>query len=208
MGSGEVRYSSLAAGIFGDILDAVIVDVASEAHRAARLGFDRRLNTEEEEELRLSAQARAIVGESVANGDTSSKYTIDVFGQLHPAVASEIFECMNCGRPIVAGRFAPHLEKCMGKGRKARIRANANINLSQQRKVRSSPLPSYFPGGPTHTSVSSRTPPTQTSSLTPEDTQKSGLDPNDGTSEESHDDDDKGQRGRIQSGAWQVQTYL
>jgi hypothetical protein len=22
---------------------------------------------------------------------------------------------MNCGRPIVAGRFAPHLEKCMGK---------------------------------------------------------------------------------------------
>jgi hypothetical protein len=22
---------------------------------------------------------------------------------------------MNCGRPVVAGRFAPHLEKCMGK---------------------------------------------------------------------------------------------
>ena len=40
---------------------------------------------------------------------------LDIFGQTHPTVANEIFACMNCNRSIVAGKFAPHLEKCMGK---------------------------------------------------------------------------------------------
>lgn len=95
-------------------MDSIIVDVASECHRVARLGLDRNFEVEEEE-LRLSAQARARVADSSNNGETSSKYVVDIFGQTHPAVANEIFECMNCGRSIVAGRFAPHLEKCMGK---------------------------------------------------------------------------------------------
>ena len=30
---------------------------------------------------------------------------------------SETFECIHCKRPVVASRFAPHLEKCMGMGR-------------------------------------------------------------------------------------------
>lgn len=104
----------LSSHFFGDLLDSVIADVASECHRIARLGLDRNLD-EEEEELRLSAQARARVADSSNSGETNSKYVVDIFGQTHPAVASEVFECMNCGRAIVAGRFAPHLEKCMGK---------------------------------------------------------------------------------------------
>ncbi|MBA0836251.1 hypothetical protein Goarm_008482 [Gossypium armourianum] len=69
--------------IFGDLLDSIIVDVASESHRMAKLGLDPKLEEEEEES--------------------------------HPSVASVIFDCMNCGRSIAAGRFAPHSEKCMGK---------------------------------------------------------------------------------------------
>jgi len=47
-----------------------------------------------------------------------SRVSEDVFGQQHPVVASDLVDCTNCGRAIVAGRFAPHLEKCLGKGRR------------------------------------------------------------------------------------------
>ena len=43
----------------------------------------------------------------------------DLFGQVHPAVATEAVECTSCGRKVAAGRFAPHLEKCLGQGRQA-----------------------------------------------------------------------------------------
>ncbi|CAN6470311.1 unnamed protein product [Victoria cruziana] len=107
-------HSQLTSHLFGELLDSVIIDVASECHRVAKLGLDRILD-DEEEELRISAQARAMVGDPSNSGETNGKYVSDIFGQTHPAVASEVFECMNCGRSIVAGRFAPHLEKCMGK---------------------------------------------------------------------------------------------
>lgn len=107
-------YLQLASNFFGDLLDSVIVDVASECHRIARLGLDRNLE-EEEEELRLSAQARIRVADSSNSSEANGKYVVDIFGQTHPSVANEIFDCMNCGRSIMAGRFAPHLEKCMGR---------------------------------------------------------------------------------------------
>lgn len=104
----------LSSQLFGDLLDSIIVDVASECHRIARLGLDRSLE-EEEEELKLSLQARAKVADSSNDSETSGKHVVDIFGQNHPTVANDIFDCMNCGRSITAGRFAPHLEKCMGK---------------------------------------------------------------------------------------------
>ncbi|RVW66187.1 hypothetical protein CK203_047426 [Vitis vinifera] len=110
----DTMSSQLSSHFFGDLLDSIIVDVASECHRIARLGLDRNLE-EEEEELRLSAQA------------------------------DEIFECMNCGRSIMAGRFAPHLEKCMGKGRKARLKATRSSTAAQNRYSRGSPVSSYSP---------------------------------------------------------------
>nr|GEY42292.1 SAGA-associated factor 11 homolog isoform X1 [Tanacetum cinerariifolium] len=114
-------HTQLASNFFDELVDSMIMDVASESHRIARLGLDRNLD-DEEEELRLSAQARARVADS-SHSEANSKYVVDIFGQTHPPVASEIFDCMNCGRSIVAGRFAPHLEKCMGKGRKARVKS-------------------------------------------------------------------------------------
>ncbi|PSS09507.1 Ataxin-7-like protein [Actinidia chinensis var. chinensis] len=137
-------HSQLSSHIFSDLLDSIIVDVASECHRIARLGLDRNLE-EEEEELRLSAQARARVADPSNSGETNSKYVVDIFGQNHPPVASEVFECMNCGRSIMAGRFAPHLEKCMGKGRKARLKATRSSTAAQNRYSRGSPVSAYSP---------------------------------------------------------------
>ncbi|KAJ8503822.1 hypothetical protein OPV22_004708 [Ensete ventricosum] len=135
-GSSSPR-SQHASRCFEDLLESIIVDVASECHRIARLGLDRNLE-EEEEELRLSAQAR--VTDPGSSGESNSKNVVDIFGQTHPAIAGETFNCMNCGRPVTAGRFAPHLEKCMGKGRKARTKATRSSTIARNRHSRGSPV--------------------------------------------------------------------
>jgi len=48
-----------------------------------------------------------------------TKGRTDVFGQSHPSQAIENIICMKCGRKVGAGRFAPHLEKCLGGGRQS-----------------------------------------------------------------------------------------
>lgn len=56
----------------------------------------------------------------------------DIFGQsvsLNPP--AELFGCTNCGQRIASARFAPHLEKCMGRGgRPSRARQAAVIATS------------------------------------------------------------------------------
>ncbi|KAG2297439.1 hypothetical protein Bca52824_044108 [Brassica carinata] len=110
--------------VFLDLVDSVIADVASECHRIARLGLDKDLEVVEEE-LRLSVEARA---------------------KSHPPVATEVFNCMNCGQ-IVAGRFAPHLERCMGKGRKARPGQEHNCFPEPERRNTSDNQLSSAPPG-------------------------------------------------------------
>lgn len=51
---------------------------------------------------------------------SGSKGAIDMFGNMVQPVALEQVKCPNCGRTLAAGRFAPHLDKCMmGRGRQA-----------------------------------------------------------------------------------------
>ncbi|MCI35518.1 SAGA-associated factor 11-like, partial [Trifolium medium] len=90
----------LPSHFFWDLLDSIIVDVASECHRVAKLGLDANLE-EDDEELKLSAQARVRVADPSNNSnEANGKYVVDIFGQTHPTVANEIFECMNCSRSI------------------------------------------------------------------------------------------------------------
>ncbi|KAK7305436.1 hypothetical protein VNO77_43342 [Canavalia gladiata] len=135
-------HSQLSSHFFWDLLDSIMVDVASEFHRVARLGLDSNLE-EEDEELKLSTQARVRVANPSNSSEANGKYVVDLFGQTHPPVANEIFECMNCGRSIMAGRFAPHLEKCMGKGRKARLKVTRSSTAAQNRYSRGSPVSTY-----------------------------------------------------------------
>ncbi|GER44274.1 SAGA-associated factor 11 [Striga asiatica] len=134
----------LLLDVFNELLDSVIIDVASESHRIAKLGLDCNLD-QEEEELRLSLEARARASDPSHSGEANGKYIVDIFGQTHPPIANEIFECMNCGRSIMAGRFAPHLEKCMGKGRKARLKSTRSTTAGQNRYSRVGPLSNHSP---------------------------------------------------------------
>ncbi|PNW70430.1 hypothetical protein CHLRE_17g719550v5 [Chlamydomonas reinhardtii] len=78
-----------------------------------------------------AAAAAAAVGVAAAAAAGSARAgrggPVDVFGQSHPAKATDIVTCRNCGRQVQAGSFAPHLEKCMGKGRAAARAASRRI---------------------------------------------------------------------------------
>ncbi|XP_051198177.1 SAGA-associated factor 11 isoform X1 [Lolium perenne] len=132
--------SQLALSCFEELLDLAVADVASECHRIARLGLDRSVDAEEEELRAWAARAAADHPGAEDGGATrgtggggGNKGAPDVFGQTHPAIAADVVDCMNCGRPVVAGRFAPHLEKCMGKGRKARPKTTRSTTAGRNR---------------------------------------------------------------------------
>jgi len=170
--------------VFAELLDSVIVDVAAESHRAARLGLDRRFDTKEEEEFRASMEARSMLADpsSSNSGENNSKHTVDIFGQTHPAIAGEIFNCMNCGRPIVAGRFAPHLEKCMGKGRNTRLKSTRNNTSLQQRRARTNHIPLYNTSLSSGGTFNANRTLNRTSVTNVEDFQKTAADFTEGTS--------------------------
>lgn len=109
--------AQFALACFEELLETAVVDVASECHRIARLGLDRGVDAEEEELRAWAARDHpgAEEGGGAVGGGGGNKGVVDVFGQVLPAVAADLVDCMNCGRPVAAGRFAPHLEKCMGK---------------------------------------------------------------------------------------------
>lgn len=123
--------------IFSDVLDEFIVDVVQRTHRevwtcsdsiARRSaegskgashphGFHCTHNDSEKCDASCSQPG---AGTLEALPSQSSKGQPDLWGQhSHPAKAIDIVECRNCGRQVQAGSFAPHLEKCMGKGRVA-----------------------------------------------------------------------------------------
>lgn len=121
--------------ILGDVLDEFIVDVVQRTHREVWTcsnstthshtdegtshphGFKCTHNESEKCDASCSQPGAGAVEGSPLQ---SSKGHPDLWGQhSHPAKAIDIVECRNCGRQVQAGSFAPHLEKCMGKGRVA-----------------------------------------------------------------------------------------
>ncbi|KAM1341544.1 hypothetical protein ACFX2F_005982 [Malus domestica] len=107
----------------------------AKCHRIANLGLDR--NFGEEEELRLSAYAWVRVADPSNSGEANSDPSNS--GEAN----SKCFECMNCGRSIVDGRFSPHLEKCMGKGRKTHLKVTRISTVAQTRNSQGNPASTY-----------------------------------------------------------------
>jgi hypothetical protein len=61
-----------------------------------------------------------------------SKGAVDMFGNHIPAIALDQVACPICRRHVASGRFAPHLEKCMGKGRQASRAAARRISDTER----------------------------------------------------------------------------
>ena len=66
--------------------------------------------------LSLSYLMSCSVRVLVARG---SKGAVDMFGNMIQPVSLDLVDCPNCTRKVSSGRFAPHLEKCMGGGRQS-----------------------------------------------------------------------------------------
>lgn len=110
--------ASLTVAAYADILDELCLETAVEAHREVRTGV-------------LPPQPVTAPPQHPRTLDPlpGVKGTTDVFGQVHPGTATDVIVCMNCGRKAQAGRFAYHLEKCLGKGRVPGGRASRRTGL-------------------------------------------------------------------------------
>lgn len=100
--------------IYDDLLDGFLVDIASEVHREAALGPAAR-PPDERPPLPEPSLPPGLPPIPVAKIPKDCR--VDVFGQIIPPVPLDKFNCQNCGSVVVASRYAPHLEKCMGKVR-------------------------------------------------------------------------------------------
>jgi len=102
--------------IMCEIIDEVTLSLCFEVHRSAKLGTIFLADTDPESER--NHQIVDAVGK-------------DVFGQ---APMKKQFECVcpHCQRNMVASRFAPHLEKCMGMGRNSSRVASKRIANSRK----------------------------------------------------------------------------
>lgn len=129
---GSIAYQTVAA--FSDLLDEHILDVAQEVHREACTGTlppplyqpapPPAPTTCPEASPTASQPQPQPVGLPPKPG---TRGPVDVFGNSHPAKATDVVTCRNCGRQVQAGSFAPHLEKCMGKGRAAARAASRRL---------------------------------------------------------------------------------
>lgn len=108
----SVAFQTVAA--YSDLLEYALRDVVVESQREHQgsEGVDCH-NVIIADKTCSTAQAGVITSAQDARGG------LDVFGQYHPPIATDQVSCSNCGRKLGAGRYAPHLEKCLGKGRAA-----------------------------------------------------------------------------------------
>ncbi|GKV01493.1 hypothetical protein SLEP1_g14043 [Rubroshorea leprosula] len=124
--------SKIATGIYEDLVDSMIVDVASDYHRIRKLGLeDFDYLEEQEKEMRLSCEANEKLNGHTKKG---TKDKVDIFGQTGVNLVStkDVIQCMHCGAQVVAGFFAPHLDRCMkGKGSPARHSATIRSTTAQ-----------------------------------------------------------------------------
>jgi SAGA-associated factor 11 len=87
--------------LFDSLVDEILLGIVFEIHHANKTGID-------------------ILGLDAATGDDNAEFKIinapdvDVFGSSHTKKAIDC-TCPNCDRLVACSRFAPHLEKCMGK---------------------------------------------------------------------------------------------
>lgn len=97
----EKSAEDAANFIYDNVYDDVALGVLFEFHHGLKTGLTELLEGEKEEDE----------GYKIVNSPEC-----DVFGfSMLKKTPDSNCSCPNCDRPVSATRFAPHLEKCMGK---------------------------------------------------------------------------------------------
>lgn len=102
----------MADEIAQDIMQFCINEIAFEVHKTLKMG-----------QFCLNCDGGC-------QSDFVQKSGYDLFGQPIKATINETFTCAHCKRSVVASRYAPHLEKCMGLGRNSSRIATRRMNTA------------------------------------------------------------------------------
>ncbi|KAL4532368.1 hypothetical protein Ndes2437B_g02775 [Nannochloris sp. 'desiccata'] len=115
---------------YTSIIDEIIKEVAQGVHRAVKTGVDDLHDIRARQHAAALQQEEHQTGQNAAAATTpalpspfislgvqmsGSKGAVDMFGNQVQPIALDQVSCPVCRRQVAAGRFAPHLEKCMGK---------------------------------------------------------------------------------------------
>ncbi|KAF9134390.1 hypothetical protein BGX30_011953 [Mortierella sp. GBA39] len=119
--SAAASLAGLAFEILGDLLDEIVLDVVSEAHR----------------EVKNMRTVCPICKTKCRNYVVRAGQ--DIFGQNPQPSNSQTFDCVHCQRSFPAQRYAPHLEKCLGLAGRASSRA-ASRRMGAERAGSGSPF--------------------------------------------------------------------
>jgi len=93
------QLSIMLMSVYLELVDDICLETCFEMHKKVKLGL------------------LCVNCDTVAS-DIINKPGLDIFGQtINDIQTTESFECVNCRRSVMASRYAPHLEKCMGFGR-------------------------------------------------------------------------------------------
>mmetsp|Transcript_28958 Transcript_28958/g.53219 ORF Transcript_28958/g.53219 Transcript_28958/m.53219 type:complete len:177 (-) Transcript_28958:28-558(-) len=125
----EASLCSHVVTAYDEIIEDILIDIAQKCHREHILSLNK-LNSPNGVQPKLLSNEQTYVADMGVSGaafsptSTNTEYPkpeykgrLDAFGQSHPAKATDKIVCNCCGRTVLSGSFAPHLEKCMGKGR-------------------------------------------------------------------------------------------
>ncbi|KAI9320716.1 hypothetical protein BX666DRAFT_1225752 [Dichotomocladium elegans] len=93
---GMITKATLAYSLLSDLIDECIYDVLFEAHR----------DIKQAKSICQICQTRCRA--------YVSRPGCDIYGNSYQANNLPAYECVNCHKMIAAGRYAPHLEKCLG----------------------------------------------------------------------------------------------
>ncbi|BDA47504.1 probable Ataxin-7-like protein 3 [Coccomyxa sp. Obi] len=109
---------------YSDLVEEILTDIAVQTHRSIRTG------TVSKESLPKTCKVASSTDQKppppLPPGKAGKGVLVDVFGQVLTQQPRDEVTCVHCGRRIAASRFAPHLEKCLGKGRNASRRRASN----------------------------------------------------------------------------------
>jgi hypothetical protein len=105
--------ASQTVAAYDELLDDILLDVAIDARRDAHFGREEPVSGGEPDGKRPKLDPYSLGLKQNGRGAP------DIFGAQHPATCMELVTCQNCGRQLQAGKFAQHLERCLGKGRQA-----------------------------------------------------------------------------------------
>ncbi|GJJ68292.1 SAGA-associated factor 11 [Entomortierella parvispora] len=112
---GAPSLASLSFEILGELMDDLILDVITEAHRDAK----------------KMRSVCPICKNRCRNYIVRAG--LDIFGQNPQTTNSQTYDCVHCQRSFPAQRYAPHLEKCLGlSGRTSSRNASRRMGAGER----------------------------------------------------------------------------